>query len=142
MSFLSSVFLCFVVHRFQPLHGNAQLTADFRHFAGHLTCSNTFRGYKRPRKLKTANIKPYVFMAKTRKFGDAKIFHFTVVYVCPFIVIELDHSHSLYIFSNDTYQVNPVTIWAASFWIFWSVCKPCSEYPSHTTDAYTTNGNR
>ena len=38
-----------------------------------------FRGYKGPRKLKTANINPYVFGANPRKFGDAKIFHFTVV---------------------------------------------------------------
>ena len=44
----------------------------------HLTCSYNFHGYKRPRKLKTANISPRVFEAKTRKFGDAKIFHFTV----------------------------------------------------------------
>ena len=33
---------------------------------------------KRPRKLKTANINPRVFEAKSRNFGDAKIFHFTV----------------------------------------------------------------
>ena len=37
-----------------------------------------FRGYKGPRKLKTANINPYVFGANPRKFGDEKIFHFTV----------------------------------------------------------------
>ena len=37
-----------------------------------------FRGYKGERKLKTANINTYVFGANPRKFGDAKIFHFTV----------------------------------------------------------------
>ena len=37
-----------------------------------------FRGYKGPRKLKTANIYPHVFEANPRKFGDAKIYHFTV----------------------------------------------------------------
>ena len=37
-----------------------------------------FRGYKGPRKLKTVNINPYVFGANPRKFGDAKISHFTV----------------------------------------------------------------
>ena len=58
--------------------GNGQLNAYFRDFAGHLTCSYNFRGYKRPRKLKTANIYTHVFEAKTQKFGDAKIFHFTV----------------------------------------------------------------
>ena len=52
--------------------GNDQLNAYFRHFAGYLTCSSNFRGYKRPRKLKTANIYPHVLEAKTRKFGDAK----------------------------------------------------------------------
>ena len=36
--------------------------------------------YSRPQKLKTANIYPHVFEGKTRKFGDAKIFHFTVLY--------------------------------------------------------------
>ena len=40
-----------------------------------------FRGYKGQRKLKTANINPYVFGANPRKFGDAKIFHFTVYVV-------------------------------------------------------------
>ena len=55
-----------------------QLNTYFRNFAGYLTCNYNFRGYKRPRKLKTANIYPHVFEVKTRKFGDAKIFHFTV----------------------------------------------------------------
>ena len=58
---------------------NEHLNAYFRHFAEHLVCSFNFRGYKRPRKLKTANIYPHVFEAITRKFGDAKIFHFTVL---------------------------------------------------------------
>ena len=60
-------------------NGNGQLNAYFRHFAGYLTCSYNFCGYKRPRKLKTANIYPHVLEAKTRKFGDAKLFHFTVL---------------------------------------------------------------
>ena len=55
-----------------------QLNTYFRHFAGYLTCNNSFCGYKRPRKFKTANIYPHIFEAKTRKFGDAKIFHFRV----------------------------------------------------------------
>ena len=55
-----------------------QLNGYFRNFPGHLTCNSNFRGYNRPRKLKTANIYPHVFEAKTRKFGDAKIFHFMV----------------------------------------------------------------
>ena len=38
-----------------------------------------FRGYKGPRKLKTANIGPHVLGPYSRKFGDAKIFHFTVI---------------------------------------------------------------
>ena len=58
--------------------GNDQLSAYFRHFAGHLTCSYNFRRYKRPWKLKIADIYPCVFETKTRKFGNAKIFHFTV----------------------------------------------------------------
>ena len=37
------------------------------------------RGYKGPRKLKTANINPHVFGANPRKFGDTKIYHFTVL---------------------------------------------------------------
>ena len=42
-----------------------------------------FCGYKGPLKLKTANINPYVFGANPRKFGDAKISHYTVfVNVC------------------------------------------------------------
>ena len=44
--------------------GNDQLNAYSRYFAGHLTCSYNFRGYKRPRKLKTANFYPHVFEAK------------------------------------------------------------------------------
>ena len=59
--------------------GNDQINTYFIHFAGHLTCSDNFRGYKRPRKLKTANIYPHVLEKKTQKFGDAKIFHFTVI---------------------------------------------------------------
>ena len=55
-----------------------QLYRYFRHFAEHLTCNSNFRGCNRPRKLKTVNIYPHIFEAKTRKFGDAKIFHFTV----------------------------------------------------------------
>ena len=55
-----------------------QLYGYFRHFAEHLTCNSYFHGCNRPRKLKTANIYPHIFEAKTRKFGDAKIFHFTV----------------------------------------------------------------
>ena len=46
------------------------------------SCNYNFRCYKRPRKLKTANICPHVFEAKSRKFGDAKIFHFTVCGFC------------------------------------------------------------
>ena len=38
--------------------GNDQLNAYLRHCAGHLICSYNFSGYKRPRKLKTANIYP------------------------------------------------------------------------------------
>ena len=43
-----------------------------------------FRGYKGRRKLKTANINPHVFGANPRKFGDAKIYHFTV---CSLLVL-------------------------------------------------------
>ena len=39
-----------------------------------------FRGYKGQRKLKTANINPHVLGAESRKFGNAKIFHFTVYF--------------------------------------------------------------
>ena len=42
------------------------------------SCSYNFGWYKNPRKLKSANIYPYVFEEKSRKFGDAKIFHFAV----------------------------------------------------------------
>ena len=52
-----------------------QLNGYFRRFAGRLTCNSNFHGYNRPRKLKTANIYPHDFEAKTRKFGAAKIFH-------------------------------------------------------------------
>ena len=58
--------------------GNDKLNANFRHLAGYLTCSDNFRGYKKSAKIKNAIIYPHVFEAKTRKFGDAKIFHFTV----------------------------------------------------------------
>ena len=37
-----------------------------------------FRGRCWPRKLKSAKINPYVFETKPRKFGDAKISHYTV----------------------------------------------------------------
>ena len=43
------------------------------------------------------------------------------------------HPHPLYMFSNDTDIVYPVTCWTASFWIFCSVTEACSEQPSHTT---------
>ena len=59
--------------------GNDLLNAYFRHFAGHLTCNYNFHVYKkRPRKLKSTNIYPHVFETKTQKFGDVKIFYFTV----------------------------------------------------------------
>ena len=60
-------------------NGNDHLNAYFRHFTGHLTCSYNFCGYKRLRKLKTANFYTYVFETKTPKFGDAEIFHFMVI---------------------------------------------------------------
>ena len=69
--------------------GIEQPNTYFRHFAGHLACSYNFRGYNRPRKLKTANIYPHVFEAKTRKFGDAKIFHFTVFLRTLFILCHI-----------------------------------------------------
>ena len=71
-----------------------QLNGYFRHFAGHLTYNSNFRGYNRLRKLKTANIYPHVFEAKTRKFGDAKIFHFTV-----YIILEKT------LFSNEIFHL-------------------------------------
>ena len=37
-----------------------------------------FRGRCRPRKLKSAKNNPHVFQTKPRKFGDAKISHYTV----------------------------------------------------------------
>ena len=37
-----------------------------------------FRGHCRPRKLKSAKNNPHVFETKPRKFGDAKISHYTV----------------------------------------------------------------
>ena len=45
-------------------------------------------------------------------------------------------------FSNDTDLVNHVTRQAASFWTCCNVSASCSEHPSHSTDAYTTIGNR
>ena len=38
-----------------------------------------FRGRCRPRKLKSAKNNPHVFETKPRKFGDAKISHYTVL---------------------------------------------------------------
>ena len=49
-----------------------------------------FRGYKGPRKLKT-NINPHVLGGgggDPQKFGDAKIFHFTVyIILCYFCIL-------------------------------------------------------
>ena len=42
-----------------------------------------FRGRQRPRKLKSAKNNPHVFETKPRKFGDAKISHYTV---CCFVM--------------------------------------------------------
>ena len=39
-----------------------------------------FRGHCRPRKLKSAKNNPHIFQTKPRKFGDAKISHYTVCY--------------------------------------------------------------
>ena len=55
-----------------------------------------FRGRCRPRKLKSAKNNPHVFETKLRKFGDAKISHYTVL-----------HSSlgtRLAVFSEDTYE--------------------------------------
>ena len=41
-----------------------------------------FRECCRPRKIKSAKINPHVFETKPRKFGDAKISHFTVSQRC------------------------------------------------------------
>ena len=54
--------------------------------------------YKGPQKLKTANINPYVFGANPLKFGDAKIFHFTVSLfnMCTQLTFTLNSRHALH----------------------------------------------
>ena len=62
---------------------------------------------------------------------------------CCLLCNRVVHPHYLYMCSNYTDLIYPVTWWAAPFWIFCNVCESCSEHPSHTTDAYsTTIGSR
>ena len=60
-----------------------------------------FRGRCRPRKLKSAKNNPHVFKTKPRKFGDAKISHYTVI-------------------PNRTVKISPTTstLWLTSIVIF------------------------
>ena len=67
LSILINIHLFMWFSLFQP----CQIKQNNRYF--------NFRGYKELRKSKTANIHPHVFGENPRKFGDAKIYHFTVV---------------------------------------------------------------
>ena len=61
-----------------------------------------FRGCCRPRKLKSAKNNPHVFQTKSRKFGDAKISHYTGIttYLTSnnFLVVHV-HFNSMFYFN-------------------------------------------
>ena len=63
-------------------------------------------------------------------------------FCCCLLFDKVIHPHSLNKFSNATDLVNPVTKWAASFWIFCKVNESCSEHPSHTIEAHSRTVKR
>ena len=88
----------------------------------------TFRGHCRLRKLKSVKINPYVFETKLRKFGDAKISHYTVNKALSCLT-ELNAQGSLIHVSQFSKQVGRNTLgysclvtFCKQYWLNYTVC--------------------